>query len=334
MVARAKTILRYLILVSLTVALLWLSLRGISVGEGENKADFLWHTWLKSDKLYLLLMAVVAVVSHLLRAERWRLLLEPSGNTITLGNSFLSVMVGYLVNLAVPRGGEVSRCYNLYKLEKTPVEISFGTVVVERMVDLLCLVLLIIVSFFVEWKKLKEFINTLPIGSSDSGFQIPVWVYLGLLVLVGLGVAFYLFRKNEKFQKIIVGFKEGLLSIFRLRNKGVFIFHSLAIWALYFVMSYFVIKAFPETAGLGFSAVMTLFAVGAIAMAVPLPGGAGSYHTLVPLALVSLYQMNKTDAVAFVFIFHAWQTLILIVGGVISLAISYWMMRWKKQQTK
>ncbi len=334
MISRAKTILRYLILVSLTVALLWLSLRGISVGEGENKADFLWQTWLKSDKLYLLLMAVVAVLSHLLRAERWRLLLVPSGNTITLGNSFLSVMVGYLVNLAVPRGGEVSRCYNLYKLEKTPVEVSFGTVVVERMVDLLCLVLLIIVSFFVEWKKLKEFINTLPIGSSGSGFQIPVWVYLGLLVLVGLAVAFYLFRKNEKLQKIIVGFKEGLLSIFRLKNKGVFVFHSLAIWALYFVMSYFVIKAFPETAGLGFSAVMTLFAVGAIAMAVPLPGGAGSYHTLVPLALVSLYQMDKTDAVAFVFIFHAWQTFILIVGGALSLIISYWIIRWRRQQTK
>ena len=99
-------------------------------------------------------------------------------------------------------------------------------------------------------------------------------------------------------------------------------------------MSYFVLKAFTETQHLGFSAVMTLFAIGAIAMAVPLPGGAGSYHTLVPMGLVALYNLPKTDAIAFVFIFHGWQTLIMIVGGVVSLLISYWIIRWKNAHEK
>jgi glycosyltransferase 2 family protein len=332
--SRLKSVLQYLFMISLTVVLLWLSLRGITVGEGENKGEFLWKTWQKSDKTFLMLMAAVALVSHVLRAERWRMLLVPSGNHVSLGNSFLSVLIGYLVNLAVPRGGEVSRCYNLYKLEKTPVEISFGTVVVERMVDVLCLLLLIVISFFVEWDKLKGFIDSLSIPSSGEGVTIPIWVIAIPIGVIALVVALYLLRKNEKLRKIFAGFKEGLLSVFRLKNKGLFIFESLAIWALYFLMSYFVIKAFPETSDLGFSAVMTLFAVGAIAMAVPLPGGAGSYHTLVPLALVALYQMNKADAVAFVFIFHAWQTLIMVVGGVVSLIISYWIIRWKKPQTK
>ena len=94
------------------------------------------------------------------------------------------------------------------------------------------------------------------------------------------------------------------------------------------------LKAFDETAGLGLSAVTTLFAIGTIAMALPLPGGAGSYHTLVPLGLVMLYNLDKSAAVAFVFIFHGWQTLITIVGGIVSLLISYWIIRWKTQQQK
>lgn len=327
---KIKQVLQYLVLIGLTGGLLWLSLRGLSV-EGEDKSTFLINAWKNSDKSFLLLVAVTAMVSHVVRAERWRMLLLPTGNAIGLGSSFLSLMIGYLVNLAVPRGGEVSRCYNLYKLEKTPVEISFGTVVLERMIDLICLLSLIAISFFVEWDKLKGFIDTLPVSSSGS-FVIPVWVMvaagIGMLGLIGL----FLIRKNEKFKKIVRGFKEGLLSIFKLKNKGLFIFYSILIWVLYFLMSYFVIKAFPETAALGFSAVLTLFAIGSIAMAVPLPGGAGSYHTLVPLGLVMLYQLPKADAIAFVFIFHGWQTLLMIVAGIVSLIISYFIMRWKPQE--
>ena len=105
--------------------------------------------------MYLLLMAVTVMISHLLRAERSRLLLKPTGNQVSFSASFLSLMVGYLVNLAVPRGGEVSRCYNLYKLEKTPVEISFGTVVVERIIDLLCLMTIDRVIIFCGVEKIK-----------------------------------------------------------------------------------------------------------------------------------------------------------------------------------
>jgi glycosyltransferase 2 family protein len=330
---KLKSILQYTGMILLTAVLLWLSLRGLTVGEGENKSDVLWQAWKNAHKGYLILMALVAILSHVLRAERWKMLLEPTGNKVSLGNSFLSLMIGYLVNLAVPRGGEVSRCYNLYKLEKTPVEVSFGTVVVERMVDVICLLALIALSFFAEWEKLKKFIDTLNF-SSGSGFSVPLWLILVLVAGVGLAVGIYFLRKNEKFLKIIQGFKEGLLSIFKLKNKGLFIFYSLGIWALYFVMSYFVIKAFPETENLGFSAVLTLFAIGSIAMAAPLPGGAGSYHTLVPLGLVMLYNLPKADAIAFVFIFHGWQTALMILMGIISLIVSYWIIRWRKLQEK
>jgi len=331
--SRLKSVLQYLLLILLTVLLLWLSLRGLQVGEGENKSDFLRHAWEKSNKGYLALVAVTLMVSNLIRAERWRMLLKPTGNNISFMGSFLSLLIGYLVNLAVPRGGEVSRCYNLYKLEKTPVEVSFGTVVVERIIDVVCLLSLIALSFFVEWKKLKAFIDSLDIPSR-SGSTISPWTLLIIAGVLLFATAIYLLRKNEKFIKIIKGFKEGLMAVFQLKNKGLFIFYSVAIWALYFLMSYFVLKAFSETSDLGFGAVLILFAIGAIAMAVPLPGGAGSYHTLVPMGLVALYNLPKADAIAFVFIFHGWQTLIVIVGGVVSLIFSYWIIRWKKAHEK
>jgi glycosyltransferase 2 family protein len=315
------------------VLLLWLSLRGIQVGDGENKSTFLWHAWEKSNKTYLLLMAVTVTISNIIRAERWRMLLRPTQHHISFSGSFLSLLIGYLVNLAVPRGGEVSRCYNLYKLEKTPVEVSFGTVVVERIIDVICLMAVIALSFLMEWKKLKAFIDTLELPAGSGSFLSP-WKIFIVLGLLAFAIGIYFLRKNEKFRKIINGFKGGLLAIFQLKNRSLFIFYSISIWALYFLMSYFVLKAFTETQHLGVSAVMTLFAIGAIAMAVPLPGGAGSYHTLVPMGLVALYQLPKTDAIAFVFIFHGWQTLIMIIGGVVSLMISYWMIRWKKVHEK
>lgn len=328
-----KSVLQYAVMMLLTAGLLWLSLRGIDVGEGKNKSDVIWNAWSHSNKGYLLLMAVFLMISQFIRAERWRMLMEPTGNYVKFGNSLLSLFIGYLVNLAIPRGGEISRCYNLYKLEKTPVEVSFGTVVVERITDVLCLFMLIVISFIVEWTKLEAFIRSLPFGSG-SEMKIPIWFILAAVAGVGILVALYLLRKNEKLRKIFEGFRDGLLSVVKLKNKGLFIVYSAAIWAMYFLMTFFVMKAFPETQHLGYSAVLTLFAIGAIAMAAPLPGGAGSYHTLVPMGLVSLYSLRQSDAIAFVFVFHAWQTAFFIVFGFISLIISYFVIRWKNQQTK
>lgn len=320
MTKTVKTFAQYTFIFGVTALLIWISLRGIA---GDDKGAFLLETWQSANKKWLLLMAVIAMVSHVIRAERWRMLLASSGYRSKLGNSFLSLMVGYLINLVIPRGGELSRCYNLYKLENTPVEISFGTVVVERIVDLVCLLLLIGLAFIVESDKLASFVGSLPVGKG-SNFQL---VALGVLalVLIAAGIV-WLLRRNPKLNKLIKrtweGFKGGLLSVFRLQRKGLFISYSLAIWALYFLMSYTVVLAFPETRHLGIEAVLSLFAIGAIAMAVPLPGGTGSYHVLVPQGLVLLYHVPEGDAVAFTFIFHGWQTAILIAGGALSLIVT------------
>jgi glycosyltransferase 2 family protein len=335
--SKAKTVLQYILIFSATVVLIWFSLRGLTVSEGEDKWGFLLHTWQQANKGWLLAMAALAVLSHLIRAERWRMLLVPTGHTTKLSYSFLSLMVGYLVNLVIPRGGEVSRCYNLYKLDGTPVEMSFGTVVVERIIDLICLLALIGISFFVESEKLFSFIDTLPIGTDQSS-KFKTLGIIGvafLLVLVGL---FLVLKRNKKISAFVtktwIGFKDGLLSVFRLERKGLFIFYSLLIWALYFLMSYTVILAFPQTAFLGVGAVLSLFAIGSIAMAVPLPGGTGSYHVLVPQGLVFLYGIAQSDAIAFTFIFHGWQTAIMIIGGAISLIMTSVIVKKKTTELK
>jgi uncharacterized protein (TIRG00374 family) len=327
-----KSALQYLVVISITVALLWLSLRGIAVGDGEDRLEVLLRAWRRADKGYLTLMAAIMIISHVLRAERWKMLLEPAGYRITLKDSFLSVMIGYLVNLAIPRGGEVSRCYNLFKLQGTPVEVSFGTVIVERLVDVLCLLLLVGLSFVFEWDKLEGFI--LSLGISGGGFTVSPLMLLVVAGLMGLLALLYAFRNHPKLKKLWTGFREGILAVFRLKNKFLFVVYSLVIWLFYFGMSYTVMLAFEETAALGPRAVLSIFALGAIAMAAPLPGGAGSYHVLLPMGLTALYQLPTADAVAFVFIFHAWQTFVLIVGGLICLIISYWLIRWKRQPLK
>ena len=326
MSSQAKVFIQYSIVIAVTVILIWFSLRGLQVGEGENKWDYLVLTWHAADKGWLLLMALIAIVSHYVRAVRWRMLLVPLGQHTSLKHSFLSLMVGYLVNLVIPRGGEVSRCYNLYKLDKVPVEISFGTVVLERIVDVLCLIILVALSFLLESQKLIDFINTLPINLGDGASKFKNLIYVITISIAVFGVLYWFLKKNKKLKNFLVktwhGFKGGVLSVFRLQNKGLFIFYSVLIWMLYFFMSYAVIKAFPATSVLGFHAVISLFAIGSIAMAAPLPGGTGSYHVLVPQGLVFLYNIDQTDAVAFTFIFHGWQTIILIVAGVISLLIT------------
>jgi glycosyltransferase 2 family protein len=329
-----KTFLQYALIFGLTTLLILFSLSGLHVKEGENKWQYLYHTWQAADKGWLLLMAGVFMIGQVIRAERWRMLMQPTGYNVTFYHSFLSLMVGYLVNLVIPRGGEVSRCYNLYKLDGTPVETSFGTVVVERIIDVICLLALIGVAFAVESEKLFAFINTLPIEASGlSGKLVLVGIAMAILLII-VGIVFFIARRNEKLnsflKRTLDGFKQGFAAIFRLEKKALFIVYSLLIWALYFFMSYCVVMAFKETSALGMSAVLSLFAIGAIAMAAPLPGGAGSYHALVPAGLVFLYQIPQTEAVAFTFVFHAWQTLIMIVGGAISVFVTSYLVKKKK----
>ncbi len=317
-----------------TVFLLWFSLKNIEAPPGQSKFDFIRGTWEQADKFLLTLSALVAVLSHLVRAERWRLMLKPIGYPVGLLQSFFSVMVGYFINLVIPRGGELSRCLNLFRLHKVPVETSAGTVVAERLIDVIFLLFFISTSFLVQYDKLtallSDFLEKRKAVQAGGGTSYVVWAGIALLLAL-LGLVFFLIRTGRlntvgaKLEVIWTNLKKGLLSVFTLEKKGLFLFYSLAIWVLYFLMAWFVMLAFEETRILGLGASLTVFTLGSIAMAMPLPGGTGSYHVLVPAGLNLFYGLALEKALGFTIVFHAWQTFVLIVFGLLSLVGSQMM---------
>ena len=338
MALKPASIIKLSFIVLLTCALLYISFSSIEVAEGESRWKFIIETWQRADKGYLLLSALAAIISHVIRAERWKLLLRPIGYNLSLIYSFYSVMVGYFINLAVPRGGEISRCYNLFKLNKTPINVSFGTVLAERTVDLIILLLLIVISFLVEIEKFTYFFNNLSFGNSSKSNGLSWMVYLlGFFLLLFGGFLFSIRKKKMgalkvliKIKQFLIGLKKGLLAVLHLKQKKQFVLYSLSIWVLYYLMSYFVILAFPETGILSYQEALIIFVIGGIAMTIPLPGGLGSYHILVPAGLSLLYGIHRDDAVAFTFIFHGWQTLLVIIIGSLSLIISQFLYKSHK----
>jgi glycosyltransferase 2 family protein len=324
-----KSILSYVLVMAATGFMLWFALKNIDAPEGTSKFDFIKATWDIANKSLFLLSGLLAILSHLVRAERWRLMLQPIGYKVGIFPTFFSVMVGYFVNLVIPRGGELSRCLNLFRLNKVPVETSAGTVVAERLIDVLFLLLFIGSSFLVEYDKLSDLLASYMEKRSQAQNATQeggsLWWIVAILGLVaGLGIIWFVKKGKTldlktKLASIWQNMQKGLLSIFTLEKRGLFVLYSLTIWVLYFLMAWVCMLAFEETKVLGLEAALSIFTLGSIAMALPVPGGTGSYHILVPAGLSLLYGMEADKALAFTIVFHAWQTLILIIVGFISM---------------
>ena len=337
--SKVKSAMQYAVMIIITLLLLWLSFRNIETAPGESKFDFIGNVWQSANKLFLGLSALVAILSHLTRAERWKLLLNPMGYETSTMKSFASVMIGYFVNLAIPRGGEISRCYNLYRLNKTPVDVSLGTVVAERAIDLMFLIILLISALLIQLDDLMMFYEAEEVQQIRNRIQGGDLVFISAGIIIFLAAVFFIFkflirtrsyfvkRHLTKVRSIYRGIKSGIKSVLQLKRRGYFIFYSLMIWVFYYFMMYFVMLAFPETEFLGLQAALTIFVIGGIAMAIPLPGGAGSFHVLVSTGLIILYGLSQDKSIAFTFIFHGWQTLVIIIVGAISLI-------WSQAQSK
>lgn len=326
-------IIKYAVIISLTGYLLW---NAFDTLDGETPADkwgSLKFHWLEADKLLLIASGVAAILSHLVRAQRWRILLRPLGYEVGLMNSFHAVINGYFINLAIPRGGEVSRPISLNKMEGVPVDKGLGTVVMERVIDMVFLLICIGTVVLFQLSTFSDFLTRVQEEKALEGTAPETGMDWKTITLIALAIAgvitiivLFIF-KRELFQKIIdagknfwIGMKSGLASVFQLKQRGWFIFHSLLIWFFYYVMLYTVLLAFDDTKNLGPLDALTIFIVGGIAMALPMPGGAGTYHYLVPRGLVYLCGVaDLAKTTAFATIFHGLQTVVLIVLGAIGL---------------
>ncbi|MDB9893339.1 flippase-like domain-containing protein [Flavobacteriaceae bacterium] len=252
------------------------------------------------------------ILSHLSRAYRWKFMLEPMGYTPRFINSALAVLIGYFVNLAIPRAGEVSRASVMANYENIPFEKGFGTIVAERIADLIMMFLIIGVTLLIQF----DFILQLVKEKLD-----PVKIIIGLAVCLIGGFFFYKYvRKSTKgvglkIKKFIKSLVEGVTSIFRMKNKWPFIFHTVFIWAMYVLMFWATIPAI-EGLQVPFGGILVGFIAGGFSIAAT-NGGIGLYPLAVAGAF-TLFGVPEEPSTAFGSVMWAAQTAMVILFGGLS----------------
>jgi len=261
---------------------------------------------------------LLGVFSHLSRAYRWQFLLDPLGYKPKFANNVMAVLVAYLVNLIVPRAGEFARATAISKYEHVPFEKAFGTIVSERVADVIMLLSIIALAFFFQTELLSSYLFS--DEPSNSNYTIYILVGLGIL---GLGF-FMLLKKSKnpfvkKIQHFFYGLIQGVVSIFKMKKKWAFIFHTFFIWLMYVLMFYTVTFALPETTHMPFGAIIVGFVVGGLSMALT-NGGLGTYPIFVASAF-TLYGIDENAALAFGWIMWTAQTIMVLLFGGLSFLI-------------
>lgn len=278
---------------------------------------------------WFIIMLAIGLLSHISRTMRWQMLLESDGSKTRFLNTLLAVMNGYFANLALPRLGEVTRCAIVSKYDKQNFSKVLGTMVSERLVDILMLLILTVLAFILQTSEINEFITKNPnLGQKlDFVFSWPVIVLAICLGAAGLFLVIYIAKgkldKYKLFKKLsdfIKSFWLGLVSLKNVKHPLLFIFHSVFIWSMYFLMLYVCFFAFEGFGELGILAALTLFVAGSFGMVAPAPNGIGAYHFMIINTLV-IYGISEPRAASFALIVHGFQTVVLVVCGIASFII-------------
>jgi len=268
----------------------------------------------------------LSILSHLLRAWRWGLLLKSSGHPSTLLNNYFAVMIGYLANSVFPRLGEITRCGVINRTDSVPVPKALGTVVTERVIDLCILLLLSGVTFLLQFNLLESYFED---AMSNLNTKLTSnWWQLLMLFIIGISSLYILFKSNlgkrfvfiKKVRAFLKDLWIGMLSLKNVKNQFGFWASTLSIWALYFLMLYVITFGSPVTQNLGILAGFSILVLGSFGMATPIPNGIGVFHTLVAGVLV-LYGIDYEQGIIFATIMHTSQFITVLVVGSISLVL-------------
>lgn len=302
-----KKALKILLPLVLGVFLVWYSLSKVSVAD-------LFVYLKKSDYKWIVFGTFLGLLSHLSRAYRWRFQLEPMGYNIKFGNSVMAVFATYLINYTIPRAGEVARASILTNYENVPFEKGFGTIVAERIADLIVMFGIILITLWLQF----DFIY----GFFIEKFN-PVKIAFAFIILALITIIFFKFIKKSntkfaiKFRTFVNGLIEGALSVFKMKKKWAFIGHTLFIWAMYVLMFYVTSLAFKDLEGVSTGAILVGFISASFSIAAT-NGGIGSYPLAV-YAAFSIFGIAQEPSMAFGWIMWASQTLMIIVCGGLSL---------------
>jgi len=326
--------LKYVIALAVAGLLLWWVFRKIDINEMLSRLQDV-------NYVYVGLSIFLMLVAHWVRAYRWSLLLTPVGYTLSTFRTFNAVLVGYIANLFVPRMGEITRCGVLKRTDDVNFTVSIGTVVAERIVDVVTLFTLILLNFLLEYDLLSTFFSELFI----SRFNIigenltAVYVSLGGLIILMTGSFLLLKAYKEKLKKRPFFLKmrdflrdvvTGMSSIKKLKNKTGFWVSTVLMWTLYFLLSYVIFYSMKETENLPLIAGFTVLVTGSIGMAIPVQGGIGAVHLLISSVLV-LYGIVLEDGLLFATVLHSSQMIGTIFFGGISLIVTVLLQKKKSR---
>jgi len=321
---KINSLLQYAFFLGLAIFLVWWSLSKISDAHWEEM-----KTAMRETNYWLLVpVAIALLVSHLSRAIRWKILMEPMGYKPSLINTYLAVLIGYFANQGVPRLGEVLKCTILSRYEKVPADKLIGTIVAERAFDLLCLILVFAITFFsqisVIGKYAGDLLNQLLYGSAEKAGNKGLYIGLGIVFILFL-LAWWLLRRYadsgfvKKIKAVVGGIWQGINSIRYLKHKGWFLFHSFLIWFLYLASIRIGFYAMTATQPYGWLPSFSVLSLGSVGMIVT-PGGMGAYPILVQETM-SLYGLSEGIGNAFGYILWLAQFVLVLVAGAVSLML-------------
>lgn len=319
----AKTffkIIRYLLLLGIGIFLLWLTFKGQDIEDIFQKIK---HAHFG----YISLSLICGFLAFYLRAVRWNMLIEPLGYTPKNSNAAYALGLGYFANLAIPRIGEITRCGALSKAEKVPFEKLIGTVITERLIDLITLVCTMMLAALFQFQLLKNFIlekiihpvENSSAGRGENNTAILIFVFLFCLAL---GIFILRSKKTATLRNKIInlfkGVVDGLKSVFIMKRKSIFVLYTVIIWFLYFLAVYVCFFSMQPTSHLTVKEGLFILIAGGLGMSAPVQGGIGAYHYIVSQALL-LFGVSLTDGIAFATLVHTYQTLLVIVIGIVSM---------------
>lgn len=327
-------IVKYIAFTVLAIVLLYLAFKGIEF-------DKLWEGLKSANYWWVLLSIFFSLIAYASRAYRWKLLVEPLGFSPSFKNSFYSLMVGYFANLAFPRIGEVTRCASLNKAEKIPFDKLIGTVILERVFDLMVLIILLIIVFVAKMdffgKFFQENIFSPFLNKFSSLMHFSILAIFSVISFFVISLALLYFYRAKVVQiKFVVkiidfikGIYTGVKTIFHMKTLGAFVLHTLIIWGCYFLMTYILFFALKSTSTLSPIDGLFILIIGGLGMSAPVQGGIGAYHWIVSLGL-TIYGISREDGLIFATIGHTSQAIFAIILGLISLLMLF-LARSKKE---
>lgn len=319
-----KSIIQFIVLLGVGILLVWLSFRSVWT-EKEKILD----SFKSANYFWVGISVLISFFSHFLRAYRWNYLLKPAGYSVKPANALGAVLVGYFANYGLPRMGEITRCTLVTKYDDVPFEVALGTVITERIVDMLLLIVIFFLTLFAQFSQLKELTVTYlydPLILKLNGIsEHPTKFIILISILLVAVITLFVIRKKisgllkGKFGNIIKGFGKGLSSVKDIEKKFQFIALSLAIWASYFYSLYVCFFAFEGTSNLGHSECLAILLFGTLGVVFS-PGGLGAYPAIVT-ALLTYYGIEQISAFSFPWMTWTSQFILIVVLGLLSLIL-------------